>query len=82
MKKLTFILLTVASSLAFVNCSSDDDKGGGEDCFDCNFIVNTKYCYVDGNDYYTVTVMGETENVPLEGASWSDVKEGLQMVCN
>ncbi len=33
MKKFTFILLTVASSLAFVNCSSDDDKGTVMDCY-------------------------------------------------
>ena len=31
MKKLTFILLA-AASLAFVNCSSDDDKGSAIDC--------------------------------------------------
>lgn len=81
MKKLTFILLAVAGSMAFVNCSSDDDKGGS-DCFDCGFMgIETKYCYNEGNDYYTVTVMGQSENVPLEGASWSDVKEGLQAVC-
>lgn len=32
MKKLTFILLAVAGSLAFINCSGDDDKGSAIDC--------------------------------------------------
>jgi len=32
MKKLTFILLAVVGSMAFVNCSSDDDKGGILNC--------------------------------------------------
>lgn len=32
LKKLTFILLTVAGSMAFVGCSSDDDKGSAFDC--------------------------------------------------
>ncbi|NLN32224.1 MAG: hypothetical protein GX159_01340 [Flavobacteriaceae bacterium] len=81
MKKLTFILLAVAGSLAFVNCSSDDDKGG-KDCFDCNMIVTAKYCYEDGNDYYTVEVMGQSENIPLEGESWANIKAGLQEICD
>lgn len=82
MKKLTFILLAVAGSLAFVNCSSDDDKGGGKDCFECNLILTMEYCYEEGNDYYTVTVMGEKENVPLDGESWADIKAGLQQACS
>jgi len=35
MKKLTFILLAVAGSMAFVNCSSDDDeKVVAVDCYE------------------------------------------------
>lgn len=79
MKKLTFILLTVATSLAFINCSSDDDNGS-EDCFDCKMIITSKYCYTEGDKFYRVTVAGQTENVPLNGASWSEVKSGLEQL--
>lgn len=33
MKKFIFVLTVAASSLAFVNCSSDDDKGSAVDCY-------------------------------------------------
>lgn len=82
MKKLTFILLAVVGSMAFVNCSSDDDKGGGKDCIECNMIITAKYCHVDGDDFYTVEVMGETESVPMDGESWADIKAGLQAACD
>lgn len=79
--------MTAVASLAFVNCSSDDDKGGSRDCFDCNLMgVNTEYCHTEGDDFYVMTVsiagQSQSENVPLDGASWSDVKEGLELICN
>lgn len=82
MKKFVFVLMAAASSLAFVNCSGDDDSGS-QDCFDCSLMgVNTEYCYTEGEDHYTMTVMGQSEDIPLNGASWADVKEGLQSICN
>ena len=84
MKKLTFILLAVAGSLAFVNCSSDDDKGG-EDCSSCGFMgIETKICYTEGNSYYTMTVTGGTsQNVEFaEGETWAEVKSSFDAACD
>lgn len=84
MKKLTFVLLTVASSLAFVNCSNDDDKGG-EDCSSCGIMgAEMKICYTEGNDYYTMTVTGGgSQNIDFaEGESWADVKSDFDAACD
>ncbi|SMC76499.1 hypothetical protein [Moheibacter sediminis] len=46
MKKLTFILLAVAGSMAFVGCSSDDDKGTALDCYNqAQKIMDTGAAY-------------------------------------
>lgn len=84
MKKFTFVLLTVASSLAFVNCSSDDDKGG-EDCSSCGFMgIETRICYTEGNSYYTMTMTGgEPQTVELEeGETWAEVKSSFEAACD
>jgi len=76
MKKFTFVLLTVASSLAFVNCSSDDDKGG-DDCFECTELgVTVKYCK-KGDNEATMTVVGTgvSQTIPLGGMTWAEFKE-------
>lgn len=81
MKKL-FITLTIAS-LVFTSCSKDDDGGKKEDCFNCTEMgVTIKYCYTEGNDFYTVTFAGQTVEQPLNGESWSDIKEDLQELCD
>lgn len=80
MKKIAFILLAVAGSLSFINCSKDDD--GGRDCFDCNLFVKMQYCYNEGDDYYTISFLGQHEEVSLDGATWGEVKSGLQEACN
>lgn len=80
MKKFAFIFLATAGSLLFVNCSNDDD--GGRDCFECQLFTQMKYCYNQGDDYYTVSFLGQSERVSLDGASWSEVKNGLQEACN
>lgn len=80
MKKL-FITLTIAS-LVFTSCSKDDD-GNSADCFDCKIQGSTvKYCYTSGDDFYTMTFMGQTQNVPTDGESWADIKETLQLLCD
>lgn len=50
MKKLTFILLAVTGSMAFVNCSSDDDKGTAFDCYQqAQKIMDTGSAYSADN---------------------------------
>lgn len=79
MKKIAFIFMILAGSLAFTNCSSDDDNGGA-DCFDCELLGAT-LCHTEGDDFYTITVQGHTENVPLEGESWEEIKSDMQDFC-
>lgn len=81
MKKIAFIFTILAGTLAFTNCSSDDDKGS-TDCFDCDLFVTATYCHTDGDDFYTMTVAGQTENIPMEGESWEEIKAALQQVCS
>lgn len=50
MKKLTFILLAVAGSMAFVNCSSDDDKGTAIDCYElAQDVMDAASAYTSNN---------------------------------
>lgn len=83
MKKLTFILLAVVGSMALVGCSSDDDKGG-QDCASCGFMgIETKICYTEGNDYYTMSITGgSSQNVDLDGESWADIKSSFEAGCD
>ncbi|GLB54042.1 hypothetical protein NBRC110019_30830 [Neptunitalea chrysea] len=85
MKKL-FLASAIVASLCFVGCSSDDDSGeggtSGTDCFDCTLAgMSTEFCYTDGDDTYTITVMGVETEQSLGGLDWEDVKEGLQATC-
>ena len=84
MKKITLTILTVVASLAFMNCSSDDDKGQKkQECIDCEIMgSNSTYCYTEGDTFYTINSSGESDKVPLEGASWSDAKMLLKELCN
>lgn len=83
MKKITLIALTVVGSLAFINCSSDDNSGSKQDCFDCTLMgAKAKYCHTEGNDFYTVTVAGQSQKIPLGKASWADTKADLQSICD
>ena len=85
MKKLTFILLAVAGSMALVGCSSDDDKGGGQDCASCGFMgIETKICYTEGNDYYTMSITGgASQDIDFaEGETWSEVKSDFETSCD
>lgn len=80
MKKLFFTLLVTS---LIVSCSKDDDGGSKKDCFDCNLQGTTiKYCYEEGKDFYTVTILGQTTEMPLHGESWSEIKEGYQSLCD
>ncbi len=81
MKKFTFVLLTAVCSLAFVNCSSDDDKGG-DDCFNCGSgAAQIKYC--KKGDKYTVSIGGVvTQEFPLGDQSWEEFRTEMQEICN
>ncbi|GEM_PF-1092724 len=84
MKKFIFVLTVAASSLAFVNCSSDDD-GGSEDCASCGFMgIETKICYTEGNSYYTLSVTGgNSQNIEFEeGETWAEVKSSFEEGCD
>lgn len=86
MKKFIYASMAVAA-MAFVSCSDDDDSSSeaanATDCFECTTIAgDMKYCYTEGDDYYTMTVMEIDTEMPLNGQSWEDTKQGLQMLCN
>ncbi|MFA5618690.1 MAG: hypothetical protein WDA08_00140 [Weeksellaceae bacterium] len=82
MKKIAIICMMAFGSMAFMACSSDDG-GSGPECFDCSIMgFTTKYCYTAGDDFYTMEVMGVSEEIPLEGANWNDIKSILQQACN
>lgn len=79
MKKLFFTL--AFASLVVVSCSKDDDDNK-MDCFDCKLQGTTvKFCYTSGDDFYKMTFMGQTQEVPLNGETWEEVKEGLEVLC-
>jgi hypothetical protein len=79
MKKLTFILMA-AASLAFMNCSGDDDGG---DCFSCDATGEAvKYCK-SGDNNYSVSVGGiEVGEYPLGDMTWEEFKADTQEACN
>lgn len=82
MKKGLLIAFTVLGSMAFINCSSDDNDGGSNNCVECKQGgVTAKYCYNEGDNFYTMTVAGTSQKAPLAGQSWEDVKEVLKAAC-
>ncbi len=85
MKKFIYASMVVAA-MAFVSCSDDDDsssEASSTDCFTCEIMgIETEYCYTDGDDYYTVTMMGQSVETPLSGTSWSSLKSTLEAVCD
>ena len=51
------------------------------DCFTCN-DTNTQYCYVEGNDFYTISVDNATPTqTELNGQTWEEIKAQLQDDC-
>lgn len=69
--------------------TTDDGGGmssGDADCFDCtvtvagNTITNT-YCYVEGDDFYTIESPSGSLEAPLNGLSWDATKDLLQLLC-
>ena len=82
-----FRLLSMTALVVFsmlTACSSDDDSGPTQDCFDCVVEGQTStYCYTTGDDFYTVTSGDQEIEVDLmEGQTWAQTKQGLQMICN
>lgn len=83
MKKALLIVATVFGSIALMNCSSDDNKGPKQDCFDCEQMgVKTKVCYTEGDDFYTATMAGQSMKQPLGEMSWKEMKEFLKEACS
>jgi len=51
------------------------------DCFTCN-DTNTQYCYLPGNDYYTISIDNATPTqTPLGDLTWQEIKSNLQDDC-
>ena len=81
MKKFTFILMTAVASLAFVNFSREDDKGGS-DSLDCGSgPAQIKYC--KKGDNYTVSYGGVVTNeLPLGDQTWDEFRDEMQAICD
>ena len=51
------------------------------DCFTCN-DTNTQYCYLDGADFYTISVNNTTPTqTELGDLTWQEIKANLQAQC-
>ncbi len=60
-------------------CSKKDKK----DCFVCETGGDSvNFCYTEGNDFYTMTVDGEVQEIPTNGRSWSSIKSDKQAACS
>ncbi len=65
--------------ILLAQCENSDPT---TDCYTCS-DTNTQYCYTFGDDYYTITVDGETptqEN--LNGESWANLKSSFVTDCD
>lgn len=81
MKKFTLVMFTLVASIAFINCSGDDDGGGN--CFNCDATGSViKYCK-KGNDQYTISVGGVVMSTgDLGDMTWEEFKSSMQEACN
>ena len=85
MKKILFLIAVTA--ITFTSCKKDDPKSN-EDCFDCTtsaqgISTTSTYCYTDGDNFYTVTVSGNSQQVEIpEGSNWEEIKAGLELICD
>lgn len=53
----------------------------GADCFVCN-DSQTTYCYIVGNNFYTIRIEGlSSQVILLDGNSWNDLKEEFIESC-
>lgn len=67
-----------ATAVTISSCSKKDK----DDCYSCSLDgENVSFCYTEGNDFYTLTISGETQEVPLNGQSWSSVKASKKAIC-
>lgn len=84
MRKALLMVVATFGSIALMNCSSDDNKDSKQDCFNCSEMggVTTKFCYTEGDNFYTLTAAGQSQKIPLQGATWEDVKKTLKEACN
>ena len=84
MKNFRVLSMTALVVFSMLTACSKDDDSPASDCFDCvSGGVTTKYCYVAGSEFYTVTIAGQSIEVDLqEGETWEETKEGLQAICN
>ena len=76
--------MTALVALSMLTACSKDDDGPAADCFDCTISGQTsRYCYVEGRDYYSVTIGGQVLEVDFqEGQTWEDTKAGLELGCD
>ncbi|MEP1489072.1 MAG: hypothetical protein ABJK28_11645 [Algibacter sp.] len=73
MKKIMLSALLIGA-LGFTSCGSDDDGGEEttETCETCTLqSIESKYCD-NGDGTITITVAGQSQEVPLSGVSFSD----------
>jgi hypothetical protein len=88
MNKLLTIVL-IGATLVFTACGSDDDSTTPvNDCTTCDIdvlgtLTAIEYCD-NGNGTMTVTVDGQEDIVDLDGASFDDFIEAVELIatCN
>ncbi len=89
MKKL-MLALAVVSAISITACSSDDDNNSesANDCKTCNLeflgeSVTSEYCD-NGDGTMTVTTSGTSETVDLDGATFAQFIQGVELLstCN
>ena len=73
-------LAAVSLGMGLSSCAKKDK----DNCFSCDAGGGTvKYCYEDGNSFYTATTpSGSVHEIELDGESWATVKAELQAGCN
>lgn len=82
MKKFVFAVLVAVVMISFSSCSKDDDGGNKKDCFNCSMEGQTiKFCHTEGDDFYTMSAGGQSQEIPLDGDNWEETKDFLQELC-
>jgi len=72
------MVAVIAGMTTLLSCAKNDK----DDCFSCSLDgEKVSFCYSEGNDFYTLTIAGETTKVPLDGQSWSSVKAAKKAIC-
>ena len=82
--KSNFIRLVVVAAIGLgATYASGCAKKDKQDCFTCNTGgESVNFCYTEGNDFYTMTIDGDVQEIPTNGRSWSSIKSDKQAVCD